>query len=526
MDPLRSPLSLCHIVLLFLRMSSLLVWGYSGGADLSACPLMSPAHDPTSPRRSKTPWLNIVPGQRVYNPGDNVSVTIRSSRNFMGFMLQARTTAVSLTVDSDVAVKGRPVGRFIHIPPGAHLLECHGPGDTATHTDKSLKRVLMFVWRAPARNVGDIRFTATIVQSYFVFWIGLESIALSPRSPTSGFSTSAATIPSASGYDHISAGHLDRSTTDGLINVGSTFINSTVIGFQDHLPGGHSSTTAHFDQSHLRMSDLMLQTVRPQMSLLPAILQATKSSPAMSDIKTTQLGVATPVLHLSPTPNNMEALNPYWASGGLPSFQHPVDKTQNLDLQMQTPLAPKPHEMFGEMPFEMITNVWGDLSTGFTSQPSTIAEPQASVDARLTSPRTQDLFMRTQEPTVQSSFGKPSTTTSHSVVDCNTPLFSKESSLHPKKGLRLTQGGIKHHFPPLSPQRSETQQSQDLGEVEAPGTPSNKRKQDENGKPMAFGSSVTTAPVLVLLASLLLMIVWRVVVARCERPRREQAPER
>uniref|UniRef100_UPI00358EBB4B uncharacterized protein n=1 Tax=Myxine glutinosa TaxID=7769 RepID=UPI00358EBB4B len=531
MDRLGSRLGLCCVVLFLLqglRTSSLLVWGFSGGADLSACPLMSPEHDPTSPRRSKTPWLSIVPSQRVFSPGDDVTVTIRSSRNFMGFMLQARTTDGGQMVDSLMAAKGRPVGRFVHLPPGSHLLKCQGPGDTATHTDKSLKRMLMFVWRAPDRNVGKIRFTTTIVQSYFVFWIGLKSIALSPRSPTSGSSTSAAAIFSASGYNSISADNLDRSITHGLVNLVSTFSNSTVNGFQDGLPGEHSSTAVHFEQSHLGMSDFVLQSVRPQTSLLPADLQATKSPPAVSDIKHMQLSVATPALHLSHMSKDMEVLNPSWSYGGHASFKNPVDRTQNLDfhLEKQTPLAPKLHEVFGEMPFEMMTNVWGDLSTGFTSHSSTIAEPQASVGSRLPHPRTQDIFMRTQEPTVQSSFGKPSTTVSHSVVDCNTPLLFKESSLHPKDGLRSTHGGTKHHFPPLAPRRSETQQSQDLGEVEALGTPSNEHKQDERGKPMIFGSSVTTVPVLVLLASLLFMIVWRVVVAHCERPRREQVPER
>lgn len=43
-------------------------------------------------------------------------------------------------------------------PPGTHTLHCLSEDDTLTHSDKQLKRNLSFVWRAPDKPMGDIRF--------------------------------------------------------------------------------------------------------------------------------------------------------------------------------------------------------------------------------------------------------------------------------------------------------------------------------------------------------------------------------
>ncbi|XP_063804383.1 reelin domain-containing protein 1 [Pseudophryne corroboree] len=96
------------------------------------------------------------------------SVTIRSTRDFMGFFLQTRRT-----LDDQVA------GSFVFIPPGSKLLRCFEDGDTVTHSDKSLKRNLSFVWKSPDHPVGDIKFFVSVVQSYFVYWARIESTIVS-----------------------------------------------------------------------------------------------------------------------------------------------------------------------------------------------------------------------------------------------------------------------------------------------------------------------------------------------------------
>ncbi|KFP35304.1 Putative defense protein 3, partial [Chlamydotis macqueenii] len=92
-------------------------------------------------------------------------VIVRSTRDFMGFLLQARKVS-----NDEIA------GTFIFIPPGSKLMTCSEGGDTVTHSDKSLKRNLSFVWKAPDQPIGDIKFFISIVQSYFVYWAKIESV--------------------------------------------------------------------------------------------------------------------------------------------------------------------------------------------------------------------------------------------------------------------------------------------------------------------------------------------------------------
>ncbi|XP_042566469.1 reelin domain-containing protein 1 [Clupea harengus] len=114
--------------------------GFSHGASTSSCRDLKPGH--------------------VSIP----IVTLRSSRAFMGFMLQVRS------------LRGeRVVGEFLRPPPGTQRMSCSGQGDTLTHSDKLLKRNMSFTWRAPDQPSGDVRFYITVVQSYFVYWSRIQS---------------------------------------------------------------------------------------------------------------------------------------------------------------------------------------------------------------------------------------------------------------------------------------------------------------------------------------------------------------
>uniref|UniRef100_A0A8B9FE54 Reelin domain-containing protein n=1 Tax=Amazona collaria TaxID=241587 RepID=A0A8B9FE54_9PSIT len=145
------------------------VSAFSHGASLSACTDMMPRHlraQLHSPNNYVTVHINMS----FYSPGDKVPVTVRSTRDFMGFLLQARK------VSNDEIT-----GTFIFIPPGSKLLTCFEDGDTVTHSDKSLKRNLSFVWKAPDQPIGDIKFFISVVQSYFVYWAKIESAVVAHR---------------------------------------------------------------------------------------------------------------------------------------------------------------------------------------------------------------------------------------------------------------------------------------------------------------------------------------------------------
>ncbi|XP_050566339.1 reelin domain-containing protein 1 [Cygnus atratus] len=143
---------------------------FSHGAGLSACADMMPKHLRAQLHSPRNNYITIHTNMSFYFPGDKVPVTVRSSRDFMGFLLQARKVS-----NDEIA------GTFVFIPPGSKLLTCFEDGDTVTHSDKSLKRNLSFVWKAPDQPIGDIKFFISVVQSYFVYWARIESAVVAQQ---------------------------------------------------------------------------------------------------------------------------------------------------------------------------------------------------------------------------------------------------------------------------------------------------------------------------------------------------------
>ncbi|XP_072718139.1 reelin domain-containing protein 1 [Ciconia boyciana] len=143
---------------------------FSHGASLSACTDMMPRHLRAQLHSPSNNYVTVHTNMSFYIPGDRVPVTVRSTRDFMGFLLQARK------VSNDEIT-----GTFVFIPPGSKLLTCFEDGDTVTHSDKSLKRNLSFVWKAPDQPIGDIKFFISVVQSYFVYWAKIESAIVAQR---------------------------------------------------------------------------------------------------------------------------------------------------------------------------------------------------------------------------------------------------------------------------------------------------------------------------------------------------------
>ncbi|XP_072113095.1 reelin domain-containing protein 1-like [Mobula birostris] len=146
------------------------VSGFSHGASPSACADMKPNHISAHSQDPRSSFITVHTNKSTYLPGDQVPVTVRSTQDFMGFLIQARRVA-----DDQVA------GTFIHISPGSKLLKCFEDGDTVTHSDKSLKRNLSFVWKAPDQLTGDIKFFVSAVQSYFIYWSRIESGLISDQ---------------------------------------------------------------------------------------------------------------------------------------------------------------------------------------------------------------------------------------------------------------------------------------------------------------------------------------------------------
>ncbi|KAM4900207.1 reelin domain-containing protein 1 [Sylvia borin] len=149
---------------------------FSQGASLSACSDMMPRHLRVQLHSSNSNYVTVHTNVSFYFPGDKVPVTVRSTRDYMGFMLQARKVS-----------NNKIAGTFIFPPPGSKLLTCSEDGDTVTHSDKSLKRNLSFVWKAPDQPIGDIKFFISIVQSYFVYWAKIESAVVAQGGQNESF---------------------------------------------------------------------------------------------------------------------------------------------------------------------------------------------------------------------------------------------------------------------------------------------------------------------------------------------------
>ncbi|XP_072477286.1 reelin domain-containing protein 1 [Notamacropus eugenii] len=143
---------------------------FSHGASLEACIDMKPRHIRAQLQNPRNNYITIYTNVSSYSPGDKVPVTVRSRGDFMGFLLQARQVS-----NDQIA------GTFVSIPSGSKLMSCFEKANAVTHSDKSPKRNLSFVWKAPYRPTGDIKFFLSVVQSYFIYWERIESTIVSQQ---------------------------------------------------------------------------------------------------------------------------------------------------------------------------------------------------------------------------------------------------------------------------------------------------------------------------------------------------------
>ncbi|XP_036621566.1 reelin domain-containing protein 1 [Trichosurus vulpecula] len=143
---------------------------FSHGASLEACVDMKPRHIRAQLQNPRNNYITIFTNVSSYSPGDEVPVTVRSRGDFMGFLLQARRLS-----NDQIA------GTFVFIPSGSKLMSCFEEANTVTHSDKSPKRNLSFVWKAPQQPTGDIKFFLSVVQSYFIYWERIESTIVSQQ---------------------------------------------------------------------------------------------------------------------------------------------------------------------------------------------------------------------------------------------------------------------------------------------------------------------------------------------------------
>ncbi|XP_029388577.1 LOW QUALITY PROTEIN: reelin domain-containing protein 1 [Mus pahari] len=120
---------------------------FSHGSSTQAWEDMWPRHTQTESKHPGSHHITIHTSRPSYLPGAKIPVSVQSSRDATGFLLRAHSAAGH-----------QIVGTFVFTPRHSKLMTCSGETDTATHSDDTPKRTLLFMWKALAQPVGDIRF--------------------------------------------------------------------------------------------------------------------------------------------------------------------------------------------------------------------------------------------------------------------------------------------------------------------------------------------------------------------------------
>ncbi|XP_030836795.1 putative defense protein 3 isoform X2 [Strongylocentrotus purpuratus] len=152
-----------------------LVMAYSSGAPRGACVNLTPGHQNNAsmiipPQTGPSPYALSV-SKNMYTPKEALTVSVNGA-SFRGILLQARLADDTLA------------GSFSNEPTNTKLIDCtNQPStnsrDSVTHANSDPKSAgTSFTWTAPG-DVGNVTFTATVLQEYEVFWVKLTSQEIS-----------------------------------------------------------------------------------------------------------------------------------------------------------------------------------------------------------------------------------------------------------------------------------------------------------------------------------------------------------
>ncbi|XP_056330021.1 putative ferric-chelate reductase 1 [Danio aesculapii] len=151
-----------QFVLLVLGVNLQAVTAYRNGLVSGACSSMIPGHNGTNVSPLDPPYT-VTSDVLNYTDGQVITVTLQGNdTGFKGFLLQARNGM-------------GPVGTFTILGDNSQLLNCGTEGSAVSHNSSILKSTVVAQWNAPNSNNTDIRFRATFVQNFSVYWVGVES---------------------------------------------------------------------------------------------------------------------------------------------------------------------------------------------------------------------------------------------------------------------------------------------------------------------------------------------------------------
>ncbi|XP_021363148.1 putative ferric-chelate reductase 1 [Mizuhopecten yessoensis] len=162
-------------------------WSYSMGAPSSTCSTMFPLHNGSPAQTSQSPYFfQFI--KSTYSPGELISVNLAGNGVLLkGYQIQARDGV------------GKVVGQFTSAA-GGRTINCGVENGALTHQNARDKPGVSFTWQAPNPAVGNIVFIATVLQNYNVFWVNVNSPAITPMmipqtTPPQPPITTVATVP-------------------------------------------------------------------------------------------------------------------------------------------------------------------------------------------------------------------------------------------------------------------------------------------------------------------------------------------
>ncbi|XP_005388845.1 PREDICTED: ferric-chelate reductase 1 [Chinchilla lanigera] len=160
------------------------VASYPNGKVTKSCHRMTPDH---GHRPQPDPTHRVAVSQTTFRPGDQIEVTL-SGRPFRGFLLEAR--------DAE-RVDGPPVGSFLlNDSQVSQLLTCGDvQGSAVSHTSASKKSEIKVYWKAPSSAPSHVRFLATVVEKYKIYWVRIPSQVISQPNALPLTTPKAATAP-------------------------------------------------------------------------------------------------------------------------------------------------------------------------------------------------------------------------------------------------------------------------------------------------------------------------------------------
>lgn len=154
-----------QFALLVLGLNLQAVTAFPNGLVNGVCSSMIPRHNGANSSTLDSPYT-VTSDVLNYTDGQVITVTLQGNdAGFKGFLLQARNGM-------------GPVGTFTVMDNSSQLLNCGTEGSAVSHNSRALKSTVMAQWKAPNSNNTDIRFRATFVQNFSLFWVGVESLPI------------------------------------------------------------------------------------------------------------------------------------------------------------------------------------------------------------------------------------------------------------------------------------------------------------------------------------------------------------